>query len=75
MIEIKNDWYLVRTIEKVEIREKIFYVCIYSNGLIEKEFLREFGKDIPTILTIERANQSLLETQNESITRAIKTSK
>lgn len=74
MSEVKNDWYLVKTIEKVEINQKHFYVCVYSNGLIEKEFLREFGKDIPTILTIERANKSLLETQNESITRAIKSS-
>lgn len=74
MSEIKNEWYFVRSIEKVEINLKYFYVCVYSNGLIEKEFLREFGADIPTILTIDRAEKSLKETQNESITRLIKSS-
>jgi hypothetical protein len=74
MIEIKNEWYLVKITEKLEIDKKHFYVCVYCNGLIEKEFLREFGKDIPSILTIERANKSLLETQNEFISKALKSS-
>lgn len=74
MKELKNDWCFVKCTQKEFIRGKWFYVCIYSNGLEEKEFLREFTKDIPTIFTDEEINNFKYESQQESFIRAIKSS-
>ena len=74
MSEFKNDWYLVRINEKIEIDFKQFYVCVYSNGFQESEFIREFGKDIPSILTVERALESYKAMNEISLKKAIKSS-
>ena len=50
MSEFKNDWYLVRINEKMEIDFKQFYVCVYSNGFKEKNMEFKYGQYIPTIL-------------------------
>lgn len=74
MEELKNDWCFVKCTKKELINSKWFYVCIYSNGLIEKEFLREFTKDIPTVITNEKLKSFKYETQNEDLIRANKSS-
>ena len=71
MSEFKNDWYFVKCTEK-EIRKNVrYYVCLYSNGFDERIFLREFGKDIPSILSKEKVDAK----DNESLISSIKNSK
>lgn len=54
-MECKNDWYLISA-KKEYIPEigMTFLVCIYSNGMTEKQMEYKYGDTLPTILTYER---------------------
>jgi hypothetical protein len=55
MIEIKNDWYLVR-VEKSNFIQSgnVHLVAYYTNGLIERQKLFSIGSCIPTMIDYEQ---------------------
>jgi hypothetical protein len=53
-MECKNNWYLISvTREYVSEIGMTFLVCIYSNGMTEKQIECQHGKPLPTILSHE----------------------
>jgi hypothetical protein len=54
MIEIKNDWYLVKA-ERSEFKENgmVYFIAYYSNGLDERSIRFKLGSNIPTMIDYE----------------------
>ena len=50
-MESNNEWYLI-SVRKAQVKElkEIYLVCIYTNGLEEKQIEYAYGNQIPTIL-------------------------
>jgi hypothetical protein len=55
MIEIKNDWYLIKA-ERAEFKENgnIYIIAYYSNGLEERYRRFIIGSFIPTMIDYEQ---------------------
>jgi hypothetical protein len=55
MIEIKNDWYLVKA-QRSEFKENgdFYFIAYYSNGIDERSIRFKLGKDIPTMIDYEQ---------------------
>lgn len=55
MIEIKNDWYLIKA-ERSEFKENgnVYIIAYYSNGLEERSRRFIIGSFIPTMIDYEQ---------------------